>query len=183
MLTHEHRDHTSGLGEMRILVLNNKEAIPIHAGTRVLTCLRREFTYLFEKTLCQGIPNFELYPIENFPFDVEFLSVLPIQVYHGALPIWGFRMGKLTYITDAKVISEEEMTKIKGTTVLIVNALQREFHPAHFSLEEAVALSQRVNAKATYLTHISHHLGLHREISKKLPHDIHVAYDGLKISL
>jgi phosphoribosyl 1,2-cyclic phosphate phosphodiesterase len=183
LLTHEHRDHAGGLGEMRSLVLKNKKAIPTYASTQVLACLRRECTYLFEKTPRQEAPNFELYPIENCPFDAEGLTVVPIQVYHNTLPIWGFRIGELTYITDAKFIAEEEITKMKGTTILIVNALQRKLHPAHFNLKEAISLAQQVNAKATYLTHISHHLGLHREVSRELPDGIHLAYDGLKLSL
>lgn len=183
LLTHEHRDHTGGIGEMRSLILKNKKAIPIYASTQVLACLRREYDYLFKKTPCQEAPNFELYPIENSPFNVACLTVVPIQVYHKTLPIWGFRIGDLTYITDAKFITEKEITKARGTTILILNALQRKPHSAHFSLEEAIALAQQVNAKATYLTHISHHLGLYQEVSKELPGGIHLAYDGLQLRL
>jgi phosphoribosyl 1,2-cyclic phosphate phosphodiesterase len=183
LLTHEHRDHTGGLGEMRSIVLKNKKAIPTYASPHVLTCLRRAFTYLFPEASCQHTPNFALHPIENRPFDVACLTVVPIQVYHNTLSIWGFRIGALTYITDAKVITEAEIAKIRGTTILIVNALQKKPHPAHFSLKEAIVLAQQVNAKVTYLTHISHHLGLHQEVSKELPVGIHLAYDGLKISV
>jgi phosphoribosyl 1,2-cyclic phosphate phosphodiesterase len=181
LLTHEHRDHTGGLGEMRSLILKNKKAIPTYASTQVLACLRREFTYLFEKTPCQEAHNFELYPIKDCPFEVACQTVVPIQVYHNTLPIWGFRIGDLTYITDAKFITEKEITKVRGTAILILNALQRKLHPAHFSLEEAIALARQVNAKVTYLTHISHHLGLHQEVSKELPGGMHLAYDGLQI--
>lgn len=183
LLTHEHRDHTGGLGEMRSLVLKHKKTIPIYAGAHVLARLQQEVAYLFAKTPLHKNPNFELHSIENCPFEVACLAVVPIQVYHNTLPIWGFRIGKVTYITDAKVIAEEELAKIKGTTVLIVNALQKASHPAHFSLEEAIALAQKINAKATYLTHISHHLGFHQEVSKKLPSGIYLAYDGLKLNL
>jgi phosphoribosyl 1,2-cyclic phosphate phosphodiesterase len=183
LLTHAHRDHTGGLGEMRSLMLKNKKAIPTYASAQVLARLRREFTYLFEKTPCDEVPNFELYPIENLPFDVACLTVVPIQVYHNALPIWGFRVGELTYITDAKFITEKEITKVRGTKLLILNALQKKPHPAHFNLEEAIALAQQVNAKTTYLTHVSHHLGLHQEISGELPGGIYLAYDGLQLRL
>ena len=120
---------------------------------------------------------------EDSSFEAAGLTVVPIQVYHKDLPIWGFRIGELTYITDAKSISKETVAKIQGTTVLIVNALQKKLHPSHFSLQEAVSLAQKVNAKVTYLTHISHHLGFHQEVSKELPSNIHLAYDGLQISV
>ncbi len=183
LLTHGHRDHTGGLNEIRSFVFKQKKTIPIYASAQVLGCLQQEFTYLFEKNPCQKTPNFELHPIENFSFEIKDLTVVPIRVYHHTLPIWGFRLGELTYITDAKSIREEERAKIRGTTVLIVNALEKEPHPAHFSLSEAIALAQQVNAKVTYLTHMSHHLGRHQEVSKELPSSIHLAYDGLKISV
>ncbi len=169
LLTHEHRDHIGGLDEMRSFVYKHKKTIPIYASARVLTRLQRECAYLFAKKSCQSKPNFSLYPIDNDPFEVEGLNIVPIRVYHNSLPIWGFRVGQLTYITDAKYITEGEIDKIRGTTILIVNALQRAPHPAHFSLDEALSLAQQVNAPRTYLTHISHHLGPHQEVSKELP--------------
>jgi phosphoribosyl 1,2-cyclic phosphate phosphodiesterase len=183
LLTHEHRDHTGGLGETRSFVFKQKKPISIYASAHVLECLQQDFTYLFASTPYQATLNFELHPIKNSPFEIEGLTVVPIQVYHNTLPIWGFRIEGLTYITDAKVIAKEEVAKIRGTTVLIVNALQKALHPAHFSLMEALALAQQVNAKVTYLTHIGHHLGCHQEISKELPSGIYLAYDGLQFSL
>jgi len=183
LLTHGHRDHTGGLSEMRSFVFKHEKEIPLYASAHVLECLQQEFTYLFARTPHQEISNFELHTIENCPFQIENLTVVPIRVYHHTLPIWGFRLGELTYITDAKSIAEEEIAKIRGTTVLIVNALQREPHLAHFSLTEAIALAQQVNAKVTYLTHISHCLGFHKKVSKELPRGIYLAYDGLKVSL
>jgi len=183
LLTHEHRDHTGGFSELRSFVLQQKKEISIYASASVLDCLQQEFPYLFARTPYQTTTNFPLYPISNRPFEIDHLTVVPIQVHHNTLPIWGFRIGELTYITDAKIITEEELAKIRGTTVLIVNALQKEPHHAHFSLSEAIALAQHVNAKTTYLTHIRHYLGFHQEISKTLPSSIYLAYDGLQFSI
>ena len=183
LLTHEHQDHTGGLGELRSFVLKQKKTIPTYSSAHVLEYLRHKFTYLFPRTPCQEATNFELCPIKNYSFEVEGLTVVPIRVYHKDLPIWGFRIGGLTYITDAKNIGKEEVAKIRGTSVLIVNALQKEPHPAHFSLQEAITFAQQVNASVTYLTHIGHHLGFHQEVSRGLPSNIHLAYDGLQISL
>jgi phosphoribosyl 1,2-cyclic phosphate phosphodiesterase len=183
LLTHEHRDHTGGLSEMRSFVFKQKKTIPIYTSVHVLGCVQQEYSYLFDTTPSQETCNFELHPIKNTPFEVEGLMVVPIQVYHGTLPIWGFRIGGLTYITDAKVIAEEEVAKIKGTTVLVVNALQQGPNPSHFSLAEAIDFAQRVNAETTYLTHISHKLGRHQAVSKALPSGIYLAYDGLQVSL
>ena len=183
LFTHEHRDHTGGLNELKSFVFRQKKPISIYASAHVLACLQQEFSYLFVGNSYSEAPHFKCYTIENRPFGVAGLTVVPIRVYHDNLPIWGFRIGALTYITDAKVITEEEIAKIRGSSVLVVNALQKKPHPAHFSLKEAIALAQQVNAKVTYLTHISHHLGRHQEITKELPSGIHLAYDGLQISV
>ena len=183
LFTHEHRDHTGGLSEVRSFVLQQKKPVAIYARAKVLERLQQEFNYLFTKAPYQATPNLELRTIEDRTFEVDGLAVVPIQVYHNTLPIWGFRIGELTYITDAKVIPEMEIAKMRGTTVLIVNALRKESHPAHFSLEEALAFAKKVNAEVTYLTHISHQMGLHEEVSKALPDNVHLAYDGLQFSL
>lgn len=183
LFTHEHRDHTGGLNELKSFVFKQKKSIPIYASPHVLACLQQEFSYLFAGSSYAALPNFELHPIENSPLNIAGLTVVPIRVYHDHLPIWGFKVGAFTYITDAKVIPEEEIAKIRGSAVLVVNALQKQPHPAHFSLKEAIALAQQVGAKVTYLTHIGHRLGLHQAIASELPSGIHLAYDGLQISI
>jgi phosphoribosyl 1,2-cyclic phosphate phosphodiesterase len=168
---------------MRSIIYRQEKSIPLYAGARVVAHLEREFTYLFTKTSYQEIPNFEVHLIEYDAFEVEGLTVVPIRVHHKNLPIWGFRIGALAYITDAKVITEEEVDKMRGITVLVVNALQQEPHSAHFNLQESLVFAQKVGAQVTYLTHINHLLGCHQEVSKKLPSGIHLAYDGLQLSV
>ncbi len=183
LFTHGHRDHTGGLGEVKSF-FGKGQKIAIYGAAQVIQRLQQEYAYLFEAPCYAGAPKFDIHTIEGTPFMLfDDLTVIPIYVYHDRLPIWGFRLGELTYITDAKVIAEEEIKKIQKTTVLIVNALQQEPHHAHFSLQEAIVLAKKVNAKMTYLTHIGHQMGLHDEVSKTLPKNIQLAYDGLKISL
>lgn len=183
LLTHEHRDHTGGLGEIKSFVFQQAKCVPTYASARVFHCLQREFPYLFADELYQRIPHFKCHTIANHPFLVEGTSVMPIQVYHKHLPIWGFKIGALAYITDAKVIAAEEVAKLQGITTLVVNALQQEPNPSHFNLSEAIELAQQVNARVTYLTHIGHRMGMHQEVAESLPLHIHLAYDGLQVEV
>ena len=139
--------------------------------------------YIFEEFKYPGIPQINLHSISNAIFEVQGVPVIPIEVLHYKLPVLGFRIGDFTYITDAKTIAEEERVKIKGSKVLVINALQRDSHISHFTLEEAVAFALEMGADQTYLTHISHRLGRHADVSLELPPNIHLAYDGLKFEL
>jgi len=181
LLTHEHRDHTGGLHEIRSAVLKQKQPVAVYASDRVLAHIQRDFHYLFTPMTHQVAPSFELHTIEHRSFEACGVVVAPLQVYHNTLPIQGFRIGEFAYITDAKVIPEEEIAKMKGTRVLVVNALRKEPHAAHFNLKEALALVKKVDAEVTYLTHISHQMGLHAEVSQELPGNVHLAYDGLQL--
>ena len=181
IFTHEHKDHIAGMDDIRAFNYVNKSAIDVYATDRVEEALKREYAYIFSDEKYPGIPEINLTNIENKPFSVHDVEVIPIQVYHYKLPVLGFRFGDFTYITDANFINDNEKEKIKGSKVLIVNALRREQHISHFTLEEAIALGQELQVPQIYFTHISHQLGLHNEVEKELPPGFHLAYDGLEI--
>ncbi|MEL6152908.1 MAG: MBL fold metallo-hydrolase, partial [Bacteroidota bacterium] len=149
---------------------------------QVLQHLVQTHSYLFTPPYPFGQPFFTLHALDEAPFQVFHCTVEPLRIYHHQLPILGFRIGSLVYITDAKTIPELTLQKLQGTTLLIVNALQQSPDCAHFSLSEALAFSQKVGAATTYLTHISHRMGLHQAVAKTLPANIHLAYDGLQFS-
>jgi phosphoribosyl 1,2-cyclic phosphate phosphodiesterase len=181
IFTHEHKDHIAGMDDIRAFNYVNKSAIDVYATDRVEDALKREYAYIFSDEKYPGIPEINLINIENKPFFVQDIEVVPIQVYHYKLPVLGFRFGDFTYITDANFINDDEKAKIKGSKVLIVNALRREQHISHFTMEEAITLGQELKVPQIYFTHISHQLGLHYEVEKELPQGFHLAYDGLEI--
>jgi phosphoribosyl 1,2-cyclic phosphate phosphodiesterase len=171
------------MDDIRAFNYRQKSAIDIYATERVQEALKREFSYIFAEYKYPGVPQVNLHTINNAIFEVQGVPIIPIEVLHYKLPVLGFRIGDFTYITDAKTIAPEEREKIKGSKVLVINALQRDSHISHFTLDEAVAFAQEMGAGQTYFTHISHRLGLHAEVSLELPPNIHLAYDGLKFEL
>lgn len=181
LYTHEHKDHVAGLDDIRPFNYLLKKNIDIYATTRVQDALKREFSYIFADTHYPGLPQIELHTITDQPFEIGNTTVIPLNIMHYKLPILGFRIHDFTYITDAKTISEETIEKVKGTKILVINALQHEEHISHFTLKEAIAFAQKIGAEMTYLTHISHNLGLHEEVEKELPENIKLAYDGLSL--
>ncbi|OCX54473.1 MBL fold metallo-hydrolase [Mucilaginibacter sp. PPCGB 2223] len=183
IFTHQHKDHTAGMDDIRAFNFRQQSAIDVYATEMVQTALKREFMYIFEEFKYPGIPQVNLHTISNGIFEVQGVPVIPIEVLHYKLPVLGFRIGDFTYITDAKTIAEEERLKIKGSKVLVINALQRDKHISHFTLEEAIEFALEMGADQTYLTHISHRLGKHADVSLELPPNIHLAYDGLKFEL
>jgi phosphoribosyl 1,2-cyclic phosphate phosphodiesterase len=183
LFTHEHKDHTAGLDDIRSYNFLQKKDMPIYGTKKVLNQIKREFAYIFEEVRYPGVPSVITYEITNEPFIAEGIHVIPIEVMHYRLPVFGFRFGDFTYITDAKYIEEAELEKIKGTKILVLNALQQTHHLSHFTLEEAIQLVDLIKPETAYFTHISHKLGTHQEVEKTLPQNIHLAYDGLKISL
>ncbi len=183
LYTHEHRDHTAGFDDIRPFNFMQKKDMPLYCSDRVAEAMKRDYAYVFEVNKYPGAPGAVIHEIENKPFEVEGVHVLPIEVLHMKLPVFGFRINDLTYITDAKTISVKEKQKIKGSKVLILNCLRIEEHYSHFNLEEALSLVKELKPERAYFTHISHLLGFHEEVSKTLPNNVKLAYDGLQIEI
>ena len=184
LFTHEHKDHVAGLDDIRAFNYKQQSEIDIYAHRRVQDALKREFHYIFSGNNYPGIPQLKLNDIlENESFTAAGIEIMPVSVMHFQLPIFGFRIGNFTYITDAKTISEDQKEKIKGSEILVINALQKESHISHFTLSEALHFAAEINAPKTYLTHISHRMGTHHEISRELPEGVFMAYDGLELEI
>lgn len=183
LFTHEHKDHTAGLDDIRPFNFSQKMDMPIFAKRNVLDQIRREYSYIFSPKKYPGVPQVEQVEITENQFNVHGVVVTPIPVLHYRLPVFGFRIGDFAYITDANFIPEESMKLLEGTDTLVLNALQITPHISHFTLDEAIQIARTVGARRTYLTHISHRLGLHEQIDSQLPEGIALAYDGLELSL
>jgi phosphoribosyl 1,2-cyclic phosphate phosphodiesterase len=181
--THGHKDHVAGLDDVRAYNYWQNKAMNLYADGLTEEVLRREFQYAFSGVKYPGIPVLEIVPVTGAAFDIGDLHFEPVQVMHYKLPVYGYRIGNFTYITDANYIAPEELEKIRGTEVLVLNALRHEPHISHFTLNEAIALSEKVGAAKTYFTHASHQLGLHAVLEKELPEGMFIAYDGLRLEV
>lgn len=183
LFTHEHKDHVAGFDDIRPFNFIHQKKIDVYASKRVQDALHREFAYIFSDSKYPGIPEINLHLLGLHTVNIHGVEVQPIEVMHHKLPVLGFRIGGFTYITDANYISEAEKRKIQGSKILVLNALRREPHISHFTLQEAIDLANELGAETTYFTHISHQLGLHAELEKEVPKGIQLAYDGLVIGL
>ncbi|WP_420318166.1 MBL fold metallo-hydrolase [Ekhidna sp.] len=181
LFTHAHKDHTAGLDDIRSFNFLQKKDMPLFARKEVQEQLKREFSYIFTESNYPGIPRVELNTLDGSPFKVSEQTIIPIEVMHYKLPVYGFRFGDFTYITDANHISEEEKEKIKGSKVIVLNALQKKSHISHFNLDEALALMEELKPEKGYLTHLGHYMGRHIEVSKELPDNVEIAWDGLQL--
>jgi len=183
LFTHEHKDHIAGLDDIRAFNYQSKVDMPIYATEQVQIGLKKEFHYIFADFKYPGIPKVDLNTIHHFkPFELFNKTITPIEVMHYKLPVTAFRIDNFTYITDANFISESEKDKLKGTEILVVNALRKEEHISHFTLQQALDLIAEIKPKQAYLTHISHLLGSHNDITSELPKNVFMAYDGLTIT-
>ncbi|MFN8296113.1 MAG: MBL fold metallo-hydrolase [Chitinophagales bacterium] len=182
VFTHGHKDHVAGLDDIRPFNYLLGKTIDVYSEERVQEILKKEFSYAFVGHDYPGAPQIRLQTINETPFDIGDIHFIPIRAIHKDLPVLGFRINDFTYITDANYIAENELEKIKGSKVLVLNALRKEPHYSHFSLPEAIEIVHRILPEKAFFTHISHHLGLHEDVEKELPENIFLAYDGLQIN-
>ncbi|NCB96854.1 MAG: MBL fold metallo-hydrolase [Bacteroidia bacterium] len=190
LITHEHKDHTGGLDDVRAINFLTKKALPIYCEDRVKKSLEMEYSYAFSEYKYPGAPEFDIRVIDENPFEVvsrsdpsKRVSVIPIRVLHYKLPILGYRINNIAYITDANRVDESELAKLRGLDVLVVNTVRKQRHISHFSLNEAIAFAQLVGAKRSFLTHLSHQMPVYSELEKELPEGINQAYDGLTLNI
>lgn len=183
IFTHHHKDHIAGLDDIRAFNFTSQKPMNIYASPVTEEAVRRDFYYAFTDTKYPGVPELNMVTIDESPFTVGDIPVQPVQVMHHKMPVLGFRFGDFTYITDANRIEETEKEKIKGSKIMVLNALRKEAHISHFTLEEAVSLANELAVPEVYFTHFSHQLGKHAAISRELPPHIRLAYDGLTLSL
>jgi len=181
VFTHEHKDHIAGLDEVKAFNFLNRMRMPVYATARVQQALRREFAYIFADERYPGIPEIDLYDVEDSPVQIGDLSLEPVNVMHYRLPVKGYKVNGFAYITDANFISESEKKKLRNLDVLVLNALRKESHISHFKFQEAIDLVNELKPRKAYFTHISHQLGLHEEVTRELPEHIELAVDGLQL--
>ncbi len=183
LYTHEHNDHIIGLDDIRPFYFRQGN-ISIYCHQRVLNSLKDRFKYVFEtENKYPGAPTLDTHIIDDVPFTVGNKKVTPVNVYHPELQVYGFRFDDFAYVTDAKIIPDYEMNKLKGVKTLVLNALRKEEHRSHLNLNQALDIVDYLKPDKTYFTHLSHHMGFHEEVQKELPEGVYLAYDNLKIEV
>ncbi|MES2620554.1 MAG: MBL fold metallo-hydrolase [Bacteroidota bacterium] len=183
LMTHLHKDHTGGMDDIRAFNFITRKSIDIYCDYPTELGIKEQYAYVFSETDYPYLPKMKFIRIDDTPFSIADLNVIPIEVMHANMPVKGFRFGDFTYITDAKTIAKEERDKIRGSKVLVINALRPEEHYSHLTIEQALEVVDDIKPDLTYFVHMSHQFGLHEEEGKKLPSNVKVAYDGLKISV
>ena len=183
VFTHSHRDHVAGLDDIRAFNFILNKSIEVYGKQEVIEDIKTQFPYVFNSNGYLGTPQLTTHIISDKPFTVNEVCFIPINVEHGPSGIFGYRISYFAYITDASYIQKEELKKVYGSKVLVINALRHSRHSSHYSLPEAIAIIKELQPEKAYLTHISHFLGLHEEVQKRLPENLFLAYDGLKIKI
>jgi len=181
LFTHEHNDHIIGLDDVRPFNFRQKKDMVVYATPAVERALLKRFDYVFESNLYPGAPRVRIVSIDASPFHIGETPIKPIAFLHGQVPVLGFRIGNITYITDMKTMPAEEKLKLAGTDTLIVNALHHKAHHSHLNVEEALAFIEEIGPRQAYLTHVSHSMGLYETMNPQLPAGVGLAYDGLVV--
>jgi phosphoribosyl 1,2-cyclic phosphate phosphodiesterase len=183
LFTHPHKDHLAGLDDIKAFNYFQQQPMKVFANAFTQTAIKREFSYIFSEERYPGIPEVSLHEIDNKPFEIGDIPVIPILVWHLKMPVLGFRFGDFTYITDANRIDEEERSKILGSKVIVLNALRKEKHLSHFTLDEAIEMAKELKIPQAYFTHISHQLGRHADVSAELSSGTALAWDLQQIQM
>jgi phosphoribosyl 1,2-cyclic phosphate phosphodiesterase len=183
VFTHEHKDHIAGFDDIRGFNWKTQMPMEVYATPDVEIALKRDFHYAFAEKRYPGVPSLNLHVLDNAPFSIGDLELTPIEVLHYKLPVFGYRVGDFSYVTDVNFISEEEKHKLKGSKVLVLSALRQSDHISHYSLEQAIEVAREIGAEQTYFTHMSHQIGLHSEVDAQLPAGMNLAYDRLVVEM
>ena len=182
LFTHEHQDHIAGLDDVRPMIFRTKKAMPLFGQERVIARIKKAFHYAFEEQPYPGAPKFDVHSIDELDtLTIGNVDVQLIPVNHGQLPILGYRIGDMGYLTDVKTVPDNSIEKLQGLKTLVFDALHHNPHQSHCTLEEAVEWAKIIDADYTYLIHLSHHMGTHEQTEAQLPDGIHIAYDGLRL--
>ena len=181
LITHEHRDHIAGLDDIRSINYILRKPVSLYLSKETLKAVEIEFPYIFNPGDYKGAPQIDIHHLDNKAFDLLGLHIIPLEVQHRNMKVFGFRIGDFSYITDANAIPEHTMQLLKGSKILVVNALRLKKHPTHFNLEEAIEVVRKIKPEHAYFTHLGHLIGLHDEVNSNLPENMKLAYDGLQL--